>query len=408
MSALEVVFQLPRWIELGLKSGIFHRVGGVIVESQSKQVVAWLRDSGTTDMLGDVAGSVLGGPLSFILNIAQMGVTLYDGHKTREAIDVLSGQVQSLIALTATGQILSLALTAATFKVTLQKLDKISDEIARLGEIVQAEFNRDRLMEFKTALQAARDVFESSSVDQRSKAARSAIDGLYKARENFFEDYQKINLQAASPEQLLLAQHYLVQAMYAEISRIRCYLTIDELELAKNRFAEDLPRFTQSVQHLIKAWLGKYPAQYFHKTVTSDDLRRFLFIQRWLKGDDMTTSDDDAEVLFKIIDDLRQDFWNSNANPEEQGEIVKQFVSLFQSKKTDNKMSRLTQGIIQSEALIENFDRLAGFDLELRHMRLRGMSFEEWENLIPEEDIKRHGFGMVIEPDAAAKYYHLS
>ena len=42
MGQLEVFFEVPRWIEYGLATGEFQRVGGVIVESGSRHVVAWL------------------------------------------------------------------------------------------------------------------------------------------------------------------------------------------------------------------------------------------------------------------------------------------------------------------------------------------------------------------------------
>ena len=47
MTPLNVVFDLPAVLANGLQSGALERVGGVIRESNSKQVVAWLREGGS-------------------------------------------------------------------------------------------------------------------------------------------------------------------------------------------------------------------------------------------------------------------------------------------------------------------------------------------------------------------------
>ena len=46
MTPLNVVFDLPAALANGLQNGAYERVGGVIRDSNSKQVVAWLREGG--------------------------------------------------------------------------------------------------------------------------------------------------------------------------------------------------------------------------------------------------------------------------------------------------------------------------------------------------------------------------
>ncbi|MBA3923952.1 MAG: hypothetical protein H0X31_20565 [Nostocaceae cyanobacterium] len=45
MDILTATFELPHWIAEGLGSGAYERIGGVIVNSGTKQVVAWLREA---------------------------------------------------------------------------------------------------------------------------------------------------------------------------------------------------------------------------------------------------------------------------------------------------------------------------------------------------------------------------
>lgn len=147
MSSLEILFEVPRWIETGLSSGAFKRVGGVIVESASKQVVAWLRDGGAVDTVRTVTdvASAVPSPLSIIMNVARGAVTLLDGHLTRQAVGEVGKQVAEVGAqvetvrqissyaatistFTAAGQVLNLAVSAASFYVIMQRLDRLSEE----------------------------------------------------------------------------------------------------------------------------------------------------------------------------------------------------------------------------------------------------------------------------------------
>jgi len=48
MGLLHVLFEIPAHLQTGLSSGVLERVGGVIRDAASKQVVAWLRDGVTT------------------------------------------------------------------------------------------------------------------------------------------------------------------------------------------------------------------------------------------------------------------------------------------------------------------------------------------------------------------------
>ncbi len=406
MSSLEVVFNVPQWIDVGLKSGAFKRVGGVIVQSASKQVVAWLRDGSAVNTALDVAGS-LPTPFALIAGAARSAITLWDGKMTRDAVravgqqvDILQQQSQLITVLsgfTATGQLVNLALSAATFYATIQRLDKLSEEVAKLGEVVRAEFARDRDTRFRTALEAARDVFESSKLQHRESAVRTSVDGLYEARENFLLDFTHALSGEITDDKLLIAQHYLIRAQYAEISRIRCYIAADDLELAKRRLAESVPMFTRKSHLLISHWLGKHPAIFLHKDVPAEDMDRFLLIQRWMHNDDPFSTDDDARVIFNVLNSLREDFWNSSVIQDEYGDTLSK-LTRRPVRSFSDRMARLIDKLTHVEVIIENHQRLCGFELELRSMRL---NFDEWGHLVSEADLREHGVALIVDTEAA-------
>ena len=46
MTTVNASFHIPEYIAQGISNGTYERVGGVIREADSKQVVAWLREAG--------------------------------------------------------------------------------------------------------------------------------------------------------------------------------------------------------------------------------------------------------------------------------------------------------------------------------------------------------------------------
>ena len=71
MLPLEVVFEVPPEIVRGLATGTLERVGGVIREQGSKQVVMWLREGAQIANNSNLAGGVL----RSVLNVGSGGLS---------------------------------------------------------------------------------------------------------------------------------------------------------------------------------------------------------------------------------------------------------------------------------------------------------------------------------------------
>lgn len=397
MNDLQVLFHVPRVIQAGLASGQLERIGGVIVDSNTRQIVTWLRDSSVIETaFNGIMSSA--NPLNGILNAATTAVTLYDNHLTRQAVNALTASVNTLTQITMGGHLLNLALTATTFHLIAKRIDKLSAQIDELGQKIIKEFDHDRDLRFKVALQSARDIFESENIDLSKGAVRSAINGLYEARENFFKEFYHSLESAKTPEQLLLAQQYLMRAFYAETSRIQCYLKAGDSQLAITRLREDKQRFEESVYELINHWKGTYPAVYFHGDVPSDSLERFLNIETWLRTKNYRK---DPRILFDIVNDYRDNFWNTDIL---ENDIMKHLIFKGATiSETRNK--QLAHNLLQAEILIENLERFYGFELEISEMRL---SVEEWNHLIDEEELAEHGIGIIVDVEYMERLEHLS
>jgi hypothetical protein len=411
MGNLEVVFDVPKWIEKGLASGVLKRVGGVIVRSGSRQVVAWLRDGSAINKIINV-GSNVPSPFGVLLSAGRSAVTLWDNRMTRNAVNAVgqqvaqvagqingvSQQISQLTLLTnfmVTGQVINLGLSAATFYATMKRLDKLSNEIIHLGEQIHIEFDRDRDVRFKRALQAARDVFESENASHRDHAIRSAVDGLFEARENFLIDFDSFVTHGDSYAQLQLARHSLIRAMYAAVSRIRCYIAAEDFNLAKQRLSEDIPLLRDYSQRLINTLLGDHPAVFMHRDVSPEDMDRFLQIQRWMYQDDPFTLPEDGKIVFAIMNDLRKDFWNVDLVQDQYENPLQQFARR-PAQTFGGHISKLVDRLSESEVIIENCQRIFGFGAELQSLPF---NFQDWERFITDEQLAETGLAIVYDTD---------
>ncbi len=393
MANLEVVFDLPEQLAAGLADGSLQRVGGVIVERDSKQIVAWLRDGSIDRVLDD------GGVPRLIEGL------------------VASKAGTSLANFTAGGLVLNLALTAISFHEIFQRLDRLSEAVSQLSEEMRAEFSKDRASDFWSALQAARVVFESENPQSRYLAKQSADDGLNKAKKYFLDEFCRLLSQPDQEETLIAAHHLLIRAMYAEVIRIRCFLAVEDIAPVEPYLGESIKQFSDYTKKLVRKFLGEKPAVYLHHLIETADVARFLRVQQWLITDNPLNVRDDASVLFQIIDELRKDFWKpevtdrieeENSFPSQIARASGQFVGELMGKlgqvRTDSKYipgkaEKLILNLNHAEVLIENLDRLLGFEIELREYRLasESHSFQDWSRRISEQDIQEHGIGIIVD-----------
>lgn len=443
MALLDITFDVPEKILQGLASGHLERVGGVVRNTVNKQIVMWLRDSNALDTALDL-GSKFPTPLTKLFQAGRLGLSLWDSARSRGALSEVgqnvlllnqsiealeqqmsgvnqqldqlvdvnkqisdqlaslirnSGTVQVISAFTATGQILNLALTAASFAVTLQRLRQLSGAIADLRVEMRAQFERDRDMRFKTALQTARDVFESSNPKFREHAVDSAIQGLYEAREHFLNDFEDtLKQDVSSRDILMVAQHYYIRALYATIARIRCYLTTEDLKLAHDRLLEDLPYFRDAALHLVRLWVSQNSALFLHRSISTEDMNRFLQVQRWLVSPDDVYEGGTGKTLFDILDNLRSDFWRTEIVSEDFGSDLLRKVINRPVVTLEDRTKEMLNRLALAEAVIENYQRLLGFELEVRAMRLS--SFADWTNMVDEDKLKKHKVAFIIDSEA--------
>ena len=371
---LKVYFDIPYQIALGLNSGRLERVGGIIRDAGSKQIVAWLRESGKSAFADPNATTgMLGAMQTSSGNLASVTAGILDAAITARSHHVLMNQmkvVERLSTVAAVTGILNLGLGAVTFVTMIQNASK-------LVELINAQAELDRTLEREAVIEYL-DLLKLLSTERQNLASELAVLPMIKCRNNLLHNYeQSIGEKDLTIDQIESAVKYLVMTMQLDVLHVRNYLETDETTAARARLKACLSDFRERTRALVTKLLGEYPARYFHREVSSDDFRRYLRIEEWLRGQD--------DILMDLVEERRADFWNNDATPS----LGRGVLDFLRSNNAVDHLASLTM----AEFLIENLQRLEGYEIEIASLR---MSVEEWDQLTNLDD---QDFAVVVDLD---------
>ena len=372
--ALKVYFDIPAQIALGLKSGRLERVGGIVQMSDSKQIVAWLRESSQHAFEeADLASGFLQALQKGSGGLAEVATGVLDAAVTARSHHLLMREmqlIQRLSKLAAVTGVMNLGLGAVSFVAMVQNAN-------RLAELIAAEAERDRLTEREAAIEYL-GLIKNLSEDRKNLASELAVLPVLKARKNLLAEFDELlRADRLTLEQSQSAVKRLVSTMQLDILHVRSYLDTDEISSAKTRLRECVKDYGLQVRNFVEKLLGEFPAMYFHKTISSEDFQRYLRIEEWLRGKD--------DILLELIDERRADFWNGDA-------ISALNPNLLDAIRRDKAIDHLT-ALTMAELLIEYLHRIEGYEIEIATMR---MSVAEWDRLT---NLEERDFAVVVDLD---------
>ena len=120
-----------------------------------------------------------------------------------------------------------------------------------------------------------------------------------------------------------------------------------------------LKQYRKETRNYIGILLGRQHkrAVYFNKKVKDRDLRRYLLIEQWLRGEE--------DILWDVVSEQRKQFWDNEVKSaiEPDGGII------LPGKPAPKPPTQHLEALAQAEAAIENFQRFEGFALELESYR---------------------------------------
>ncbi len=358
MPTINVDLEVPNRILQGLLNGSLERVGGVIRAADSKQTVAWLRDSNIqkTNFTNDLVHTV---PAKQILQAS--------GAHASTAAALLHKALP----------IMNLSFFALSVWQMLSETETQRAELERLYERIRGEFDRDRLINLAAGLEQAKKLRRLKDKSTKQQKTVVVIDRLTEARLQLLKHCEELLDKIQPDESELPLQHHII-AMRITILMAHCWEEIGEYELAREDLNEDLERHKSSVRSYIQKCMVD-PALYFHKSVSSNYFERFLNIERWLRGK--------RDVLPELVNEHRSSFWDSGA------------VSSIHEGFLNSKLAEIPfyrKAIPHAEILIENYRRLEGYEMELAAGRL---SLPQEKPSATTENPSIDTFTMLIEPN---------
>ena len=361
MLPLEVVFDVPPEIVRGLAIGALERVGGVIRETGSKQVVLWLREGGKIADNSHLAGGVL----RSLLNVGSGGLTgvafgaldaIVATNRHSQIMQQFSS-ITHLVTMVGGIGVLNIATTAVSTAIILKRINDLEKAIKDLGAGIAKVFATDRQVKMDTAINAANLALTMAGEDDRRSHAHLAIDRLYEARQQIWLEIDTLKASSPEAENNELMQKNLEQAMHLDSLYARCLLEIDNFALAKNFLASEHIDYRETSRSLVHRHLGIHRAVYFHHSVEESDLLRYIAIEHWLRAHE--------NRILEILRANRRDFWKKDIADE------KNIKKLGKDRYID--------ALTQSELLIENYSRYEGFLAEIEAIERLKISHSDWE-----------------------------
>jgi hypothetical protein len=365
MPTLTTTLAMPDWIAQGLNAQIYERVGGVVRNAQTKQVVAWLRETGGVERLA----------------AQSLGI---------------------LPTLGAAASMLNLAMTTIGFAVVVKQLSTLEKQLRQAQQALQHisfMLDLDIYASLYAALELAANTLTFDHEKHREAMAIQVIPALTKARFSF-----------TALADAHLAQHsqfvdeYLAALALVYVAEARCYLELEALDTAQRILEHGIVEVEARARQHIQTLLTPNPAAYLHPDLRETiDLRRLTRVLRWLDPalDENAVFEAQRANLFAIarkpedwIQSVPRAIWDPKVDQPDQGVSVPVVgrISLKDwgigwlgsGESLESRiLQRLPAAMLTMEALIEDVQRLQSYHIETQTIPQLGMSFRDWKNLLP-------------------------
>ena len=219
---INVLFDVPALVAQGLMNGSLERVGGVVRDSSSKQVVMWLQEGGS-----EVSKALANPPLA--------------------------GGANALAAANPLLATANLGVSVAGFAMVLQLLNRVSDQIRAVEakvDRISHKLDDQALAQLKAGINACQNAVELNDPTLRIQMAGQALTTLHAARQ-FFN--QQVVRSAGKAE--ASSAEYVGLAFVALAAEVQTYLQLDEGVKAARTLSQGLDELRPALTLLMNAVL---------------------------------------------------------------------------------------------------------------------------------------------------------
>lgn len=345
MNQVSATFVISEEITEGLSNGTLERVGGIIRETQSKQVIAWLRE--------------------ITPNISQ---------------------VPMLLQLGSVASILNLGVSVMGFTLVMQRLQELEQRLQKAQEVlnkINRKIDLGFYANFRAALDLAVHAMTMNKRETRESMAIQAINRFLEA-EHIYIDYTDKELEHSSQ----IADEYLLTLSLAYVAEARCYLELEEPETAIRRLQKGVAILRPRIKRYVGILLTSNPAAYLQTQFKGKiDLHRLTRIYQWINPalDENAVFELQRENLVNFMQDPNK--WVDSL-PSAILDRVEVDWGWFGPNPEDLKkeaIKRLPQVLEIVESMIETNRRFEAYQAEVKAIAQLGMSFHDWLKLSPEE-----------------------
>jgi hypothetical protein len=397
MNTVTTTFTLPGWIAQGLATGAYERVGGVVREAGTKQVVAWLRETSTSNLPGlpgllgfsglPLPSDPVTGALKLIMSGINTGVLLKGFSDVKLQLSVIEKQievVQQGLQVTSAISALNLGVSVMGFAVINQRLNELEKRLVKTEELlnkIDKKIDLSYYANLKAALGLATNAFTMNKRENRDNMATQAINRFLEAQ-HIYTDYADKELKQGSQ----LADDYLLTLSLAYVTEIRCHLELNEINSALCRLQEADRVIGSLTKKYVELLLTSNPAAYLQPQFKGQiDLRRLTLIYQWIDStlDENAVFEMHRDNLVKLVQDPSK--WIESLPAAIWEAQVDWAGKAFWDDPKPHIFARLPRVVAAMESMIETHRRLESYQSELQAIAQLGISFHDWLQLTPSE-----------------------
>lgn len=406
MTIFKTTFDIPNWILQGLQTGEYVRIGGVIRDSNTKQIVAMLREvspniSGIGNLL--TSASPVLGILNLSVSVINLGVSVI-------GFTLISNKVKKV---------------EESCKDELNKLEeKIQSNINHLHR----KFDISVYANFRSALDLANKSQTMVNPENRRNMSTLAINRFLDAQyiySNYVEDSLQENI-------ITLTDKYITLLALTYIASARCCLELGEINDAVISLQEGSKLIRNYVEQYIKILLISEPigtkilegnilhgdnfiilnkGDYSYEIESLVNLSKIAKICKWLDPQLNNILDDKSLLLeaeernlVKIIQNkILPERLVDAAIPIAVASAIPIFGGFIANKIAEETGEKIVQDIRENsinsqillikmekiEQIIETYHRFESYLLELQFIQKQGINFKDWLELVPNTEIQK-------------------
>jgi len=390
MATFQTILELPDWILQGINNGDYVRIGGVIRDAKTKQIIALLREVSPNMDEASTLLSQLGSCVSFL----NLGVS-----------------------------ILNLGVSVIGFTLVLKRLNEIEQflkqELSKIQQGVDTlhwKFDISVYANFNAALDLAKDATTMLQSENRRSMAILAINRFLEAQHTF-DEYVKI----AIGENIGLADKYILSLLLAYLTRARCYLELEEINSAISCLRDGTEVLSLYIKKYVEiVVLNPY---ILLKSVDFDKynengetaLDEFNAISNILGLNKRNELDMKLKRIYTWLEEEFSITVNHKKYFSERfGYLIAQLgilgsIPIFgmgiaqkEFRKSLIEFKLLSLELNKVEQIIETYNRFSSYLLEIQLIQQKGVSFQEWLQLSQCMEIKQEGAKImfIIPPDS--------